>query len=113
MLFADPFVKIINGANTYTSSPASLPFAAVASAKAAAEEDKPASGSVEIRLGTLARVQGDVKIVVANTWGKVAAAWFHTSFLQDQGHVMFWKRGLDGPIKDKKHKVFPSNFCGE
>lgn len=127
---ADPYVKIVNGATSYTSPPASLPVAALGTKQASSsrgaggDDDKAsvmsgssasaaaASGSVEIRLGSLARVQGDVKVSVMNSWGKVASFWFHTSFLQDQGHLVLWKRGLDGPVKDKKHKVFPSNFSG-
>ncbi len=124
--------KIINGALTYTSAPASLPQAAASSkldasvgvragagavagvgvSAGAGAFSEAACGSVEIRLGTLARVQGNVKVVVSNSWGKVCALWFHTSFLQEQGHVVFWKKGLDGPVKDKKHKVFPANFAG-
>jgi hypothetical protein len=98
-------VKITNGAVSYVSSPASLPVQA-------SDKSVLTNSSVEIRLGALARLQGDVKVVIANSWGKVASFWFHTSFLQDQGRLLIWKKGLDGPVKDKKHKVYPPNFSG-
>ena len=51
---------------------------------------------------------------VSNSWGKVCSFWFNTAFLGDQrmGYTLFWKKGLDGPFKDKKHKLFPANFSG-
>lgn len=91
---------------SYTSNPTSLPVQA-------SDKSLLTNSSVEIRLGTLARLQGDVKVVIANSWGKVASFWFNTTFLQDQGRLLLWKKGLDGPVKDKKHKVYPSSFSGE
>ena len=98
---AEPSLKIVNSSQVYTSSESNKPV-------------RTSDDGLEVRLGALARVEGDVKITVSNSWGKICSFWFHTAFLQDQrlGHVLFWKKGLDGPFKDKKHKLFPANFSG-
>ena len=94
-------LKVVNRDFVYTSSESTVPI-------------RTSDDGLEVRLGALARVQGDVKITVSNSWGKVCSFWFNTAFLQDQrmGHMLFWKKGLDGPFKDKKHKLFPANFSG-
>jgi hypothetical protein len=45
---------------------------------------------------------------------QICSFWFHTAFLRDtrNGQLLLWKSGLDGPFKDKKHKIFPPNFSG-
>jgi hypothetical protein len=98
---ADPNVKIVNYSVVYTSPESCKPL-------------RTSDDGLELRLGALARVEGDVKITVTNKWGKVCAFWFHTAFLRHNKHgqVLFWKKGLDGAFKDKKHKIFAANFSG-
>jgi hypothetical protein len=59
-LRADPSLKIVNSSMVYTSPEACKPI-------------RTSDDGMEVRLGALARVQGDVKITVSNSWGKVRA----------------------------------------
>ncbi len=56
----DPSLKIVNSSMVYTSPEACKPI-------------RTSDDGMEVRLGALARVQGDVKVTVSNSWGKVRA----------------------------------------
>lgn len=89
---SDPSFKVRMGNIVYSSPSADKPI----------KTDK----SWEVRMGALARVQGDVKVTVSNSWGKICSFWFHTAFLQDQSRLLLFKKGLDGP-----HKVCVASCC--
>ncbi|KNC51633.1 uncharacterized protein AMSG_12079 [Thecamonas trahens ATCC 50062] len=59
-----------------------------------------------------APMTGDVKIVFYDGSKKTFAVWLHASYIEN-GYLRREKKQIDNAVKDKKHKIYPSDFALE